>query len=102
MGLFGSGNDGEGKYFKVLQDFADVQKLRLVVLYYNGGWQVVFDHVAVRVDFKKGVSGDWVHRPFSGKKLEDACKDYCNAIRGKDLQVGVPPTVRIIAVPPTL
>jgi len=102
MGLFGSGNDGEGKYFKALQDLADVQKLRLVVLYYNGQWQVVFDHAAVRVGPKKGISGEWVHRPFSGKRLEDACKDYCTAIRGKDLQVGVPPTVQIIAVPPTL
>lgn len=102
MGFFGSGNDGEGRYFKALQDLADVQRLRLVVLYYQGAWQVVFDHAAVRVGTKKGVTGEWLHRPYSGKKLEDACKEYCNAIRGKDLQVGVPPSVQIIAVPPTL
>lgn len=102
MGMFDSGNDGEGKHFKVLQELADVLRLRLVVLYYNGAWQVVFDHVAVRIASKKGASGEWVQRPFSGKRLEDACKDYCNAIRGKDLQVGVPPTVQIISVPPTL
>jgi hypothetical protein len=102
MGLFGSGNDGEGKYFKALQDLADVQNLRLVVLYHGGAWQVVFDHAAVRVGSKKGVSGEWMHRPFSGKRLEDACKEYCNAIRGKDLQVGVPPSVKVIVVPSTL
>jgi hypothetical protein len=102
MGIFGSGNDGEGKYFRALQDLADVQKLRLVVLYYNAGWQVVFDHAAVRASNTKGVSGEWVHKTYSGKTLELACKDYCNAIRGKDLQVGVPPTFQIIAIPRTL
>lgn len=97
MALFGGSSDSRS--LKTLVEYATVTDLRLVVLFYKGEWQVKYD--------KAGVKTGQPERPLDGSAgtgpdIERACQAYIRRIRGRELQVGAPPTVTTISVPGTL